>query len=343
MHAHAAGERRVDVERLLRGAAARLRRPMRQRAHIVQAVGELDQQHAHVVGDGEQKLAQVLGLLRLLGDEVELLQLGQALDQRADVGAEQAVDLGAGGVGILDGVVQERRGDGRVVELEIGEDRGDLERVREVRIAGGAHLLAMGAHGIDIGAVEQVLVGAGLYCLTRSISSYCRIIRGLRGFGAASASCGTRSGPCATATRGRGWFCIRGRSIGERAMKSSAPPRKSARADHKDIMTRAPRHKRRRSALPPGHRRRRLAKLSVNALPLPPPRARRCTWAERVCLAAPAGATMRASAGPPHISLSGKKGRIPHAADRDAWKHSYYIQILVDLECVAEMFAAASK
>ena len=162
MHAHAAGKRRVDVERLLRGAPARLGRPMRQRAHIVQPVGELDQEHAHVVGDGEQKLAQVLGLLRLLGDEIELLQFGQPLDQGADVGAEQAVDLGAGGVGILDGVVQERRGDGGVVELEIGEDRGDLERVREVRIAGGAPLRAVGAHGIDIGAVEQVLVGRGI-------------------------------------------------------------------------------------------------------------------------------------------------------------------------------------
>ena len=106
-----------------------------ERAHVVQPVGELDQQHAHVVGDGEQKLAQVLGLLRLLGDEVELFQLGQPLDQLADLMAEQPVDLGAGGVGILDRVVQERRGDGRVVELKVGEDRGDLERVREIRIA----------------------------------------------------------------------------------------------------------------------------------------------------------------------------------------------------------------
>ena len=132
---------------------------MRQRAHIVQPVGELDQQHAHVVGDGKQKLAQVLGLLRLLGDEIEPLQLGQAFDQNADFVAEQPVDLGAGGVGILDGVVQQRRGDGGVVELEIGEDRGDFERVREIGIAGGALLLAMRPHGVDVGAVEQILVG----------------------------------------------------------------------------------------------------------------------------------------------------------------------------------------
>ena len=159
LHAHAAGERRIDVERLLGGAPARFRRPMAERAHVVQPVGELDQQHPDVVGDGEQQLAQVLGLLGLLGDEVELLELGQALDQAADVVAEQPVDLGARGVGILDRVVQQRRRDGGVVELEVGEDRGDFERMGEIGVARGALLLAMGLHGIDIGAVEQVLVG----------------------------------------------------------------------------------------------------------------------------------------------------------------------------------------
>ena len=126
MHAHAAGERRIDVERLLGDAPPRLGRPIRERAHVVQPVGELDEQHADVVGDGQQELAQVLGLLGLLGHQVELLQLGQALDQTADVMAEQAVDLGAGGVGVLDGVVQQRRHDGGVVELQVGEDRRDL-------------------------------------------------------------------------------------------------------------------------------------------------------------------------------------------------------------------------
>ena len=162
LHAHAARKRRIDIERLFGRQPARLRRPMRQRPHVVQPVGELDQQHAHVVGDGKQKLAQIFGLLRLLGDEIELLQLGQALDQNADVMAKQAIDLGAGGVGILDRVVQERRRNGGVVELEIGEDGGDLKRVGEIWIAGVAFLRAMRPHGIDISAVEQILVGRGI-------------------------------------------------------------------------------------------------------------------------------------------------------------------------------------
>ena len=88
LHTHAAGERRIDVECLLGDAAAGRRRHEFQRAHVVQAVGELDQQHADVVGDRQQQLAQVLGLLGLARDEFQPLQLGEALDQRADLMAE---------------------------------------------------------------------------------------------------------------------------------------------------------------------------------------------------------------------------------------------------------------
>ncbi len=35
-----------------------------QRPHVVQAVGQLNQNHAHIVGQGEQHFPEVLGLLR---------------------------------------------------------------------------------------------------------------------------------------------------------------------------------------------------------------------------------------------------------------------------------------
>ena len=138
---------------------ARRRRHELQRAHVVQAVGELDQENADVVGDRQQQLAQVLGLLGLARHQLQPLQLGEALDQRADLVAEHLVDFGAGGLGILDGVVQQRRDDGGVVELEVGEDRRDFERMRKIGIAGGAGLRAVRLHGVDIGAVQQVFVG----------------------------------------------------------------------------------------------------------------------------------------------------------------------------------------
>ncbi len=165
LHAHAAGERRIDVHRLLGDPEPLSLGHVVERAHVVQAVGELDEQHAHVLGDRQQQLAQVFGLLGLARDEVELLELGQALDQPAHLGAEQLVDLGAGGGGILDRVVQQRDRDRGLVEMHVGQDRGDLERMREVGVAGGALLVAMLLHGVDIGLVEQRLVDVGLVAL----------------------------------------------------------------------------------------------------------------------------------------------------------------------------------
>ena len=165
LHAHAAGERRIDLERLLGDPAAALRLHVLERAHVVQAVRQLDEQDADVARDGDQELAEVLRLLGFLGDEIEPLDLGEALDQRADLLAELLVDLGARDVGVLDHVVQQRGGNGGVVELELGQDRRDLEGMGEVRIARGALLMAVRLHGVDVGAVEQRLVGAGVVFL----------------------------------------------------------------------------------------------------------------------------------------------------------------------------------
>ena len=138
---------------------------MLERAHVVQAVGELDEENPYVVGNGEQQLAQVFRLLGLLGDEVELLDLGEAFDQTADIFAEQLVDLGAGGRGILDRVMQQGDRDRRFVETHVSEDGGNFKRMGDIGITAGARLLAVLLHGIDIGLVEQSFVGIGLVFL----------------------------------------------------------------------------------------------------------------------------------------------------------------------------------
>ena len=160
LHAHAARKRRIDVERVLGDSRALGFGHEVERAHVVQAVGELDQKDARVVGDGEQKLAEILGLLGVLGDEVELAEFGKAVDQAADLLAERLVDVLARRLGVFDRIVQHGRGDRRVVHLELGQDRGDLERMGEIGVAGGALLRAVRLHGEHIGAVQQVFVGA---------------------------------------------------------------------------------------------------------------------------------------------------------------------------------------
>ena len=50
LHAHAAGERRVDVEGLLGDPCPLVVAHEVERAHVVQAIGELHQKHSHVLG-----------------------------------------------------------------------------------------------------------------------------------------------------------------------------------------------------------------------------------------------------------------------------------------------------
>ena len=68
VHADPLRERGVDIHRLLGDAAALLGlRDVVKRAHVVQAIGELDQQHANIVGHRQQELAQVFRGALILG------------------------------------------------------------------------------------------------------------------------------------------------------------------------------------------------------------------------------------------------------------------------------------
>ncbi len=60
--AQAAGQRRVDVQRLARDAPLLLGAHVAQGAHVVQPVGQLDQHHAHIADHGQEHLAQALDL-----------------------------------------------------------------------------------------------------------------------------------------------------------------------------------------------------------------------------------------------------------------------------------------
>ena len=117
LHAHPAAEGGVDVECLLRDPPPLGDRNEMQGPHIVQPVGELDQQHSDVVRDGEEQFAQVLGLGGLFRHEVEPLDLGQALDEAADLVAEKLIDFFAGRLRVLDRVVQNRGDDRGVIEF----------------------------------------------------------------------------------------------------------------------------------------------------------------------------------------------------------------------------------
>ena len=144
VHAEAVGDRRVDLERFARDASARLVRHAAQRAHVVQAVGKLDEHHAQVARHRQHQLAEALRVGLDAGAELHLVQLGDALDQVGDLAPERLLDIVPAERGVLDRVVQDGRRDALVIHAQVGEDRGDRDGVVDVGFAGLARLAAVG-------------------------------------------------------------------------------------------------------------------------------------------------------------------------------------------------------
>ncbi|MNL57031.1 hypothetical protein D3C87_1805650 [compost metagenome] len=103
----------------------------------MQAVSQLHQQDPHVFRDRQNKLAQVLGLARVLGLKLQPRQLGHALDQDGNLLAEHGGDVIAGGGCVLNNIVQQGGDDGRRIQPVIGQDTRDLDRMGEIGIARG--------------------------------------------------------------------------------------------------------------------------------------------------------------------------------------------------------------
>ena len=148
------GDRRVDLERLAGDRPASRRRHGRDGAHVVRAVGELHQDDAQVAHHGEQHLAERFRLRLLAALELDLVELGDAIDDLGDSGAEALRQLVLRCRGVLDDIVEDG-GDDRVgVEMEVGEDRGGGDRVGDERLTREA-LLAAVDRGAEFGRLAN--------------------------------------------------------------------------------------------------------------------------------------------------------------------------------------------
>jgi hypothetical protein len=151
-------ERRVDLERLLRLLHLLLLAEILDLPQVVQSVGELDQDHAGVLGHRDDQLAIVLGLRLLAGLEVDTCQLGDALHELRDLVAELVAHVVDLGVGVLDDVVQQGGGNRLVVETQLRADLRCAPGVQHEVLAGAPLLPLVGARGEPERACDQVAV-----------------------------------------------------------------------------------------------------------------------------------------------------------------------------------------
>ena len=125
------------------------------RAHVVETVGQLDDQHPQVLGHRHQHLAHAGGLLLLAGVEPDPFELRDTVDDRRDLGAEVTLDVGDGDLGVLDGVVEQRSDDRHLVEADVGDDLRHGEWMVDVALAAGAHLRLVSVGGDPVGAADR--------------------------------------------------------------------------------------------------------------------------------------------------------------------------------------------
>ena len=115
----AVGERRVDLAGLGGDALHLLGAQELDGAHVVDAIGELDEDHPEVARHRQQHLAEVLGLRGLAAVEVQAGELGDSLDQSRHLAAEVLLDLLQGDGRVLDHVVEQGRAGDRGVEAAL--------------------------------------------------------------------------------------------------------------------------------------------------------------------------------------------------------------------------------
>ena len=154
VHAQPVGQRGVHVQRL---AGLLLRAGgfhVPPGAGVVHAVGELDDQHAHVTAHRHHHLADGLGLRRIA--VFHLGELGHAVHQTGDGVAEFGAALLQRVVGVLHRVVQQAGRHHQGPHAQVRQDLRHRQRMDDVRLAGLAALGGMLAHRPAVGAVEDV-------------------------------------------------------------------------------------------------------------------------------------------------------------------------------------------
>ncbi len=129
-HSQTVSQRRVNIHGLARNGFSPVGGKISKRPYVVEAVGEFHHDDANVIRHGEQHLAEILGLLFFFGCERNLADLGYAIDDMSDFGAEKLFDFLERGQGVFDDVVQESDADGYRIHLLLRQKIRDFERMR---------------------------------------------------------------------------------------------------------------------------------------------------------------------------------------------------------------------
>ena len=155
------GDGTVNLQRLLGNFLLAVGRQVFERPHIVQAVSQLDHDHADVVHHGEHHLAQVLRLLLFLGREINFADFCDTLDDVSHLLAKFLADIDDGHRGVFHRIVQQPGRHRDRIHLHLGEHQGNFQGMHEVGLARGATLPGMHVQRIIVGFFDEFQIVRG--------------------------------------------------------------------------------------------------------------------------------------------------------------------------------------
>ena len=163
LHTQPVGDGGVDLHGLQRLLLLLLRRLVLHGPHVVEPVGDFDEDHPDVLAHGNEHLPQVLHLLVFFGGVLDAGQLADALHQVGDGGGEEFGHLLVGGGGVLDDVVEEGGLDGLAVQPQLlRHDLGHRQGVDDIGLAALALLVLVGLPREFIGGLDMLEVRGGV-------------------------------------------------------------------------------------------------------------------------------------------------------------------------------------
>jgi len=125
----------VNIKSLARDARPLAARHIAQRSHVVCTVGELYQNNPDIACHCQQHFPKRLGLIFFPGIELELFELGQAVDQVGHGRAKTLDQFGLGHAAILDCIVKQRGHQRLCVQLPLRALQGHCDWMSDVGFA----------------------------------------------------------------------------------------------------------------------------------------------------------------------------------------------------------------
>ena len=158
------GDRRIVVHRLPRRAPPLVLLLPAQRAHIVQPVGQLDDQYAQVFDAGHHHLTQRLDLLvghrrvRLAAFLLDLFELGHAVDKLGDGRAKIGANVVDAEFGIFCDIMEQSGRYGLRIHAQFGQDLRHGNGMDHIRLAALAPHVAVRVAAQQVSAQDYVPV-----------------------------------------------------------------------------------------------------------------------------------------------------------------------------------------